>query len=437
MIMQRRRFLKAAGVCMALPMLDIDAAPKKTKTLRMACLYFPNGTTRSSWQPDKVSKSGKLVQLNSYMKDLQPFKDDISIPSLVRTPSGNGHGFGTATWLSGGGFNGKSLSVGGPTVDQIAAKHICKDTPLSSLQLSMKGEGYFSKDITRNNISWITGSLPASREVEPRQVFDSMFRPSKSSLSSASILDQIKDQAKDIAKKGSSHDKEKIEEYLDSVRSIERKIQFTEKRQQLLAKLEDINFKRPAAGIPEDYQSYMRIMLDLVVLAFYVDITRVATFMLDHGQSVRYCDFVPGVKGTWHALSHYKDISGKTEDDDGKTSWSTVAEKQSMYEKVAGWHNKQFAYFLSKLKSLKTPEGTLLDNSLIMYGSSLGNGHTHGDKLPIIFAGGAGGAVKTGQYIKSDQALDLNGWHLAALQTLGVRQERFGTARSTFQDFLK
>jgi len=436
--MNRRRFLQAAGVSMALPMLDIDAQTKSQAKIRLACFYYPNGTTRSSWKPQKVGANGQLLKLASGMKSLEGFKKDIVIPEYIETPRGNGHGAGTATWLTGGSFNGNKLHAGGPSMDQVIAWVVGRETPIPSLELIMKGEGHFSEDISRNNISWINATLPTAREYEPRAVFDSMFRPNTSNLSAPSILDLIKDQANDIARQGSKDDKRKITEYLESVRSIEKKIQFTEKQQEIFRNLKGIEFKRPKAGIPENYQDYMRQMIDLQVLAFYADITRVSTFMMDHGQSNRYCNFVSGVKGTWHALSHWKDASGKTEDDDGKTSWKSVAEKKAMYEKVTEWHNEQFAYFLGRMKELKTPEGSLLDNSLVLYGSNLGDGHVHDSKIPVILAGQAAGKVKTGFFIpRKKRALDLNEWHLTAMRCMGLKADRFGTAKNSLAGYSK
>ena len=257
-------------------------------------------------------------------------------------------------------------------------------------------------------------------------------------MSQPSILDLIKDQAKDIARQGSRDDKRKIDEYMESVRSIEKKIQFTEQNSDRLKRLKGIKFQRPEAGIPEDYREYMRMMIDLIVLAFYADITRVTTFMMDHGQSNRYCDFIPGVKGTWHALSHWEDASGKSDDDDGKTAWHSVAEKRKMYEKVTEWHNEQFAYFLSRMKTLQTPEGSLLENSMILYGSSLGDGNEHDSKIPLIFAGQGGGAVRTGHFMpRGKKSLDLNEWHLTALRAMGVSANKFGTAGRTLQGYSK
>ena len=145
--MNRRRFLKAAGACLALPLLDIDADEKAKKKIRLACFYFPNGTTRSSWKPRKVASNGRLIELASGMKSLERFKKDIVIPERIWTPRGNGHGAGTATWLTGHSFDGNKIDAGGTSLDQLIARKLSNETPIASLELSMKGEGISPKTL--------------------------------------------------------------------------------------------------------------------------------------------------------------------------------------------------------------------------------------------------------------------------------------------------
>ena len=177
----------------------------------------------------------------------------------------------------------------------------------------------------------------------------------------------------------------------------------------------------PEPGIPADHQEYVRTMLDLLVAAFQSDATRVVTFMLDHGQSNRYFNFIPGVRGTWHALSHYKNASGKTEDDDGVTSWSSPEEKQRMYSEVVRWHHRQVAYLLRRLRVVQEPDGrTLLDNSMIVYGATLGDGNEHDpNDLPTLLAGG-GGTIWSGRALDFAEPTDLANLHLSLLQRTGV-----------------
>ena len=159
----------------------------------------------------------------------------------------------------------------------------------------------------------------------------------------------------------------------------------------------------PSPGVPANFEDYTRLLLDLIVLAFQSDATRVCTFMMDHGQSNRYFNFIDGVRGTWHALSHYKNASGMTEDDDGTTSWESVEQKRAMYAEVVRWQHRQFAYFLGRLGAIQEPDGwTLLDNSMIVYGSAIGDGNEHdATHLPILLAGRGGGTIRTGRMIKN------------------------------------
>ena len=189
--------------------------------------------------------------------------------------------------------------------------------------------------------------------------------------------------------------------------------------------------KRPDADIPEDHGEYVRVMMDMIVLAFWADATRITTCMLDHGQSNRYFNFIDGVTGTWHALSHWKDISGKTEDDDGVTSWQSREEKREMYNRVTSWHTQQVAYLIRRLNEIREGDGTLLDQSTIVYGSSLGDGHEHEEKnLPLLLAGRGGGAIRPGRVVSGRRDLSMSDLHLSLLQTTGVPVTRFAESDS-------
>ena len=180
----------------------------------------------------------------------------------------------------------------------------------------------------------------------------------------------------------------------------------------------------------------MRLMFDMMALAFWADATRISTFMLDHGQSNRYFNFIDGVTGTWHALSHWKDASGRTDDDDGITSWSSPKNKRHQYSLVTQWHNEQVAYFLGRLKSIKEADGSsLLDNSTIVYGSNLADGDQHEEKnLPILIAGRGGGTVKSGRHIKFRRDTSMSNLHLTMLRQLDHRVERFAESSSPMNE---
>ena len=185
----------------------------------------------------------------------------------------------------------------------------------------------------------------------------------------------------------------------------------------------------PPTAVPEDHGEYLDLLLDLVALALWSGASRVATVMLDHGQSNRYCTFVPEVKGTWHALSHWRDTSGKTEDDDGVTSWSSRRSKREMYDRVVTWHHERVARLLDRMAALPEADGSLLDHSMVVYGSSISDGHEHGERdLPTLIAGGAGGALRGGRLLAHRRATSLDRLHLATLRAVGVPAERFGTA---------
>ncbi len=436
--LSRRTMLRGIGTAVSLPLLEVmmgrttRAAEQSERTNRLAYLYIPNGVAEGAWQPESVGSDGKIRKLNRWMRSLSEHQDDLTVFKNVWTPRGNGHIAGTATWLTGGSYDSENVDAGGASADQLAARTIGKQTLLPSIEMSARGEGMFTSSLPRNALSWIDSQTPAARDIEPRIIFDRMFRVGKSGLANKSVVDLVLEDAKRLQRRVSDHDQRKVDEYLDSVRAIERRIEFAEQQQQRAKENPLLHEKlvRPASGIPENHQEYMRQMMDMIVLAFWADATRVATFMLDHGQSNRYFNFIEGVKGTWHALSHWKDISGKTEDDDGKTSWATRDEKREMYNRVTEWHTELVSYLLSRLKSIREGNGTLLSESMIVYGSSLADGHEHADKdLPVLLAGGGAGTIRSGRQINFSGAKTMSSLHQALLQRMGVPVDRFADSK--------
>lgn len=430
----RRAMLRGTGAALSLPLLDVmspttsRAAESATKPARAAYLYIPNGVADGAWQPASVNRSGQLVRLNRWMQSLQPFVDDLTVFRNMWTPRGNGHIAGTATWLTGGAFDDQRLDVGGSSVDQLAARHFRDETLLPSLELSSRGEGIFDKSLPRNAISWVNAKTPVPRDVEPRAIFDRMFRRGSGALANRSVLDMVLEDARQLKRRASEADEAKIDEYLESVRSVERRLDFLDRHGDTFD-IDKNRMTRPDPGIPEDHGQYVRTMLDMVVLAFWTDATRVATFMLDHGQSNRYFNFIENVRGTWHALSHWKDYSGKTEDDDGETSWESAEQKRDMYNRVTEWHTQQVAYFIDRLSQIEDGHGRLLDHSMIVYGSSLADGHEHAEEnLPLLMAGGKGLGLQSGRVYGGRKPTSMSALHLAVLQTLGVNQPRFADA---------
>ena len=433
----RRSMLQGTGAAVALPLLEVmspyteaaapaDADAESPSPRRLAYLYFPNGVADGAWDPQAVDRNGRITRLNRWMAPLQPYQDQLTVIRNMWTPRGNGHGAGTATWLTAGDYCERRIDAGGTSADQLAARSIGHHTLLPSLELSLRGEGFFSNSLVRNTLSWSSHNTPAPRDIEPRVIFDRMFRRGPGTNPEHSILDLVGDDARSLKQRCSFADRRKLDEYLESIRSIERRLEFADRQ---ATRVGDPP-RRPGPAIPTSHREYLRVMLEMIVLAFWADATRVATFMLDHGQSNRDFSFVNGVRGTWHALSHWKDYDGKTEDDDGITSWKSAAEKKRMYNLVTGWHHEQVAWFLGRLRSISEGQRTLLDNSMIVYGSSLADGHAHAEaNLPLLLAGGGGGTIPGGRLLKPAKAVSMSRLHLALLQRLGVDISRFGEAR--------
>ena len=440
----RRTILRGIGATVALPLLDAAPAFGQGRLLtnqnRLAYLYFPNGIPRGIWYPEQTGVNGELIRLNEWMSPLEPFKEEIIIPNNIWTPEGNGHVDGTPTWLTGHDYDSRGVNAGGVSADQIVARHLRDQTLLPSLELSTKGEGYFSNSLPRNAISWSAPDRPMTREIEPRTIFDRMFSTKSSVNSNRSVMDSVLADARSLSSVVSAADSLRLDEYFESIRALERRIEFAERQstEMLNDRALTDTLVAPTPGIPADHESYVRLMMDLMILAFQSDATRVITFMLDHGQSNRYFNFIPEVDGTWHALSHYQNASGMTEDDDGTTSWESVEQKRAMYAEVVRWHHSQVAYLLGRMKNIREPDGnTLLDNSMILMGGAIGDGNEHdASHLPTLLAGRGGGTIKTGRYINHDEPTDLASIHVALMQRMGVPIERLGTAGSTYEGLI-
>ena len=435
----RRAFLRGVGACLFLPTLESVGAPAPTakggvsgSATRLAYLYFPNGSAEGAWVPRETGPDGTLKQLNEWMSPLEDYREDLIVTRNLWTPRGNGHAAGTATWLTGGGYDGRRNDVGGASVDQLVGRHLAERSPLPSLELSTAGEGSFSGSLPRNCLSWTGRDTPAVRETIPRAIFDKLFRRSSEGLVNRSVLDLVLAQSKDLKRRASGADQRKIDEYLEAVRSIEKRLAFAEDQSLRLGEDKALTdtLSRPTPGIPASHEDYVRQLRDLMALAFWSGATRVSTFMLDHGQSNRYFNFLPGVEGTWHALSHWKNASGRTEDDDGLTKWDSVRSKKDQYNEVTRWHHAQLAWFLGRLRELKDGDGvSVLDRSMVVYGSSISDGHEHGERdLPILLAGGGDGEIRSGRYLNFRRSTSMSRLHLALMQRMGLPAKEFAEA---------
>ena len=430
----RRRLLRGLGTLMSLPFLEslaprLGAAEVKkaaAKPLRAAWLYIPNGVNVNEWFP---TGEGDSYTMSNSLKELEKHRADFSVVSGLMQDWAHSHGNGggdharaVATFLTGcqpKKTAGADIHLG-ISADQIAANKIGHLTRLPSLELSTDGQRSSGKCDSgyscayQFNLAWKNDTMPLAPEMDPRLVFERLFGIGAASGTGAeakrqqrlqkSILDSVLDEAKSLQSKASPNDRRKIDEYFASVRDIEMRIERAEKFQ---AEMPEVKIPE---GIPDNYEEHIRVMFDLLVLAFQTDSTRLATYMLAHDGSNRsFADI--GVPDAHHYLSHHQNDPGKLE----------------KIAKIDRFYLRQFGYFLDKMKSIKEGDRTLLDNSMIVFGGAIGDGNRHNhNNLPILFAGGGGGSIKHGRRIVTREDTPMTNLYLSMLDRLGVPAEKVG-----------
>jgi hypothetical protein len=440
--LNRRRFLKSLGVCMALPALESTRVARAAETailpattatgapLRTAFLYFPNGAIPSAWWP---TGEGADYQFNRTMEPLAAAKQHLHVlgglgaTSANSGPDGGGdHARANGVFLTGVRIkktNGADFRAG-TSIDQVMAQKIGLLTPFRSLELScdtVLNVGTCDTEyacVYQHNLAWSSPTTPLTPEISPRALFERMFgagTPQERARNLAirqqqqrSILDFIQSERQSLTREVSGRDREKIEEYFTGVRDIEQRVQAAQKSR---AGRSEPQIDAPDAGIPASYKDYVRLMFDMLHLAFQTDSTRVATFMISGDGNNR--DFAEiGVTDGHHNLSHHGN----------KADW---IEKVKL---IDHFYVTQLAYFLEKMAASRDVDGnTLLYNSQIVYGSGNadGNRHTHSN-LPIILAGHAGGTLKPGRYIRYNDEPVTNLYLNMIDRIGGQRLERFG-----------
>lgn len=417
---------------MALPWLDAMAPARAlanartASPLRMAFVYVPNGVNMADWTPQG---EGAEFELPYILEPLKPHQKDLQILSGLahRTADPNGDGPGDHARASASFLTGvqarKTAAVdirAGVSVDQIAAAKIGKLTRFPSLELSCdKGQQAGNCDSGYScayqfNLAWKSPTTPLPPEVDPRFVFERLFAsadPTETKESRArrkatqqSILDFVLEDAHQLQGKLGATDRRKLDEYMNSVREIEQRIEQAEKFTAELPKRE-----KPS-GVPSDYEQHVRLMFDMMALAFQTDATRIGTFIVAHDGSNRSYPAI-GVGDGHHDLSHH----------------GGNKEKKRKIARINQFHMQQFAWFLEKLKSIREGEGTLLDQCMIVYGSGISDGdaHAHND-LPVIFAGRGGGAFNPGRHVRYPKDTPMTNLYLSMLERMGVNEERFG-----------
>jgi len=439
----RRRLLKGCGAMLALPWLE-SAISRSTRAadevvaaktgeptgkppVRSAFIYFPNGVWEKAWTPEQT---GRDYVLSRTLEPIADVRDDVLVLTGLdkkHSHGGDGHYAKTANFLTGmpvAKTTGKNISSGGISIDQLMAQHTSQFTPLPSLELGTEpvisgidsNVGYTR--LYGSYISWQTPTRPVAKEINPRLVYERLFgrRVSGDAAKSESyrnLLDFVLEDANRLRPQLGRDDQFKMDEYLDSVRAVERRIEFA-----MQPKSRDWQPSVPAAeiepsrlGIPADFREHIAIMLDLMVLAFQTDSTRVASLMFANDVSGRNFSFLDGVSGGHHELSHHEHNEAKI----------------AQYELINRWHVEQFAGMLKKMKAIPEGEGTLLDNCMILFGSSISDGNRHDpDNLPILLGGHAGGSLQSGQHIASKGSVPLCNLYLSMLDRMGVEVEQFG-----------
>jgi hypothetical protein len=447
----RRRFLRGSGVLLGMPFLTSlanadSSASGESQTrsgddgagkppLRTAFLYFPNGVWEKDWVPTSM---GTEYELSPTLKPLAHLRDDVTILSGLdkkHSHGGDGHYAKTANFLTGmpvAKTTGKDISSGGVSVDQLIASHLGKQTPLPSLELGTEpvisgidsNVGYTR--LYGSHISWQTPTRPVAKDINPRVVYERLFgkglrSEKRDTQSFQNLLDYVLEDARQIRGKLGRDDQFKMDEYLDAVRAVEQRIEYASKHpsRSLEPTLDDAAIAALEPGTPSDFREHIDVMLELMVLAFRTDSTRVATFMFANDVSGRGFSFLDGVQGGHHELSHHEDKQ----------------EKIQQYQRINYWHVEQFAKMLDKMKAIPEGEGTLLDNSMIMFGSSFSDGNRHDpDNLPIVLAGHGGGTIRGGQHLAAQGQVPVCNLYLSMLRRHGIELESFGDSNSEIAD---
>jgi hypothetical protein len=423
----RRTFLKGVGTTLALPLLDsmIPAATASVNTpanavRRLGYVFMPMGCDQSRWTP---RSEGDLSQLSPILESLESVKSHTTVLTNMelRNAYPGSHATSNSSFLSAAKAKVTESSdyYLGTTADQLAAKQIGQETQLPSLELAMDllqtvgqcDNGYAC--VYQNNLSWSSPTTPLPAEAHPRLVFENLFgeggTPEERAVAlrkRASLLDSVADSIQRLKKDLGSADRTRVTEYLDSIREVERRIQQAESATKD-SPLPDLD--RPM-GVPAAYADHARLMFDLQLLAYQGDITRISTFQIARETSNRSYPEI-GIAEPHHPLSHHGDN----------------AEKIAKMAKINAFHVSLFAEYLEKLKNTPEGNGSLLDNSLILYGSGIGNPNVHDHtNLPIIVAGGAAGGMKGNRHIRFKEVTPLANLHLSLLDKVGVKIDSFG-----------
>lgn len=442
----RRYFLRGLGVALALPWMESlplyaseDVSKPAAKAalnkppLRFGLVYFSNGVEPAHWW---AKGSGASMELGPALAAMKPHREDMlflrglynqhavasSSPHLGRMPN----------MLSGATVSLDPADIRvGTTFDQVLAREIGNNTAVPSLVLGIEPNELRLEDglsmIYGSCISWATPTKPATKEIYPARAFDRLVGDGTGRRLDRSILDEVLHEAHSLKPRINPGDGRKLDEYLESVRDIEKRIERAAKDERLEGwhpSLAKPNIDRPAEQLPQDVPSHMKLMLDLIVLAFQMDKTRIATLMLNNDLSQMNFGFLQGVKGALHLdLTH----NGK------------AAAAEAMYLRTNQFHFEQFAYLVSRMKAIDEGGSTLLDNSILIGGSNLFDGDAHSaDQMPLLLAGKGGGTLRPGRVLdyldKGDENRRACSLYLSIMDRMGVKLDRFGDTDKRLPD---
>jgi hypothetical protein len=447
----RRTLLRGAGAALALPWLETmakaaDGSERLAEPpLRMMFLFMPNGVRPEHWTP---AGDGDDYEITPHLQALEPLKKDFLLLENLwnkNTIGRNGHWPKVPVWLSGGYVQrtmGDDLDTGAVSVDQFAAQKIGDRTSLPSIELGLDpprtgidtAGGGFAR-LYGSFISWRDPRTPVPKEIIPQLAFDRLFRGSRAPVVSslnpkhptvisalqrddASILDLVKDSAATVKRQGSASDRVRLDEYFESVRSVEQRLEAAMRPQKRWINEGKFPLERPAPGFPATHAEHLRLMMDIFILAFWTDTTRIGTLMLGDAQSNVDYSFLEGVRGGWHSISHHAEDAARKE----------------QYGKIINWHMEQMAYFLTRVKSLDEGGTSLLDNSMIMFGGSLKDGNRHTvSNLPLILAGRGKGTIKPGRRLRAPEKTPLCNLYVSLLNRMGLPEKQFGDSTGALE----
>jgi hypothetical protein len=439
--LSRRTVLRGLGAALALPLLDgmVPALTALSRTAavgarRMAVVYTPNGMMMPDWTP---KGEGSAFAFSPILKSLEPHRERLIVLSGLEDKYGwpqadegaGDHARASATFLTGVHVKkteGADLQ-GGVSMDQVAARALGRETQLASLELALESvellgacdAGYSCA--YANTISWRTPTTPMPMENDPRGVFERLFGGSDTTDPAArllrirkdrSILDSVRERVSDLDRQLGMRDRMKLAEYLDAVRDVERRIRKAE--EQSARELPVV--ERPA-GVPASFEEHARLMFDLLALAFQTDMTRVSTFMLGREVSARAYPEI-GVPDAHHPTSHHQNDP----------------DKLAKLSKINVFHTQQFAYFVDKMSATPDGDGSLLDHSMLLYGSAISDSNVHmHDNLPLVLVGGAAGRGKGGRHVVYPKGTPVTNLFLTMLDKLGVSAEKIGDSNGRLE----